>query len=129
MAWNTNDWSTEEEDRHWEMNEEDTDDEFDDQMLARLGVELPACAKEPPRQYNTNTYAEIQMRGESSGIGISMNEWAGVIAALDLTPEIREQFTSIIGNDGNIRFGEPQGIDPQVAGLDEEYDWTDCECD
>ena len=46
-VWRLNDWRVEEpeEDKSWELTEADTDDEFDDIALARLGVSLPDCAR------------------------------------------------------------------------------------
>ena len=39
MVWRTSDWDNVE-DKHWEMTEEDTDDEFDDIALSRLGINV-----------------------------------------------------------------------------------------
>lgn len=39
MVWNVNDWSTQEDDC-WKVLEEDSDDEFDDLKLSRLGIDI-----------------------------------------------------------------------------------------
>lgn len=116
MAWNTRDWTTEEEDKHWEMTEEDTDDEFDDIALQRMGLDIPDFARED-RHTNTNT---------ADGVGVNVSElirqWQGVLENSDnptVTAEIMESLESMVGRDGNIHFGdEPQGVDPVRAGFD-----------
>ena len=113
MSWNINDWDTEE-DKRWELTEEDTDDEFDDIALARLGVDLPECAREPVR-----IQAPVGTGVDMTGV---MNEWSRMMQNSDLAPELRAAMESITTPDGTLHFGdEPpqsQGIDPEVAGFD-----------
>jgi len=109
MVWNVNDWNTEEEDRHWEMTEEDTDDEFDDIALSRLGVDLPACAKETARpQFSRTPTTNSEL----------FNRWQEVLNGMEIAPELQEALESV-RDGGTFSFGdEPRGIDPEEAGFE-----------
>jgi len=116
MTWNTRDLTDAEEDKHWEMTDEDTDDEFDDIALARLGVDLPECARED--QFI------VPLRPLSPDMTPIIESWREMIENTDLNPEIRAAMASVIDPDGNINFGdEPQGIDPVAAGFDGAEVW------
>lgn len=113
-TWNINDWDTVE-DPKWEVTEDDTDDEFDDLQLARLGIELPECAK------------EISRPRHQEGVGRDFYQFMRLIDGIDLEPSIRAAMESVMEG-GTMRFGdEPRGIDPVIAGFDSLDDDEDSE--
>jgi hypothetical protein len=126
MVWNTNDWTTEEEDKHWEMTEEDTDDEFDDIALSRLGVDIPECARE-------DQFIEpLRVRDIASQDNISelVREWTRTVIQQGVSTEVQTQImdamASIQTDTGTFHFGdEPRGIDPERAG----FDWEPESCE
>ena len=112
MSWNINDWDTVE-DPKWEVTEDDTDDEFDDIALSRLGIELPECAREP-----------VRPRPQTQGAGVDMTpvmeRWSQMMQGMDLEPSLRAAMQSVMTDDGTFHFGdEPRGIDPVIAGFDD----------
>lgn len=123
-TWNINDWDTAE-DPKWEVTEEDTDDEFDDIALSRLGIELPECAKESPRPRVEPRHADY--RG-ANGAGVDMtpimNRWSEIMSGLDLDPELRAAM-SFIGVDVGVDVLPENGIETCAdCGLE----LFDCDC-
>lgn len=120
--WNTNDWTAEEEDKHWEMTEEDTDDEFDDVALARLGVEIPECARETRPVYRPR----VRDMTNESDIAELMRTWTQTITEQgvdsDIQTQIMEGLASIQTEAGSFHFG-----DDEARGGDEYYDPVDDE--
>jgi hypothetical protein len=100
MSWNINDWTDDK--NVWD--EPETDDEFDDNQLARLGIELPKCAREP-RPTSSRT-----------------PNWDTLIDNLSSSPEIQAALASVYDRTtGSFRFGDdpdPMGINPITAGFD-----------
>lgn len=105
-AWNTRDW--EPEDKSWELTEEDTDDEFDDVALSRLGIELPECAKE--------TRVRSAERRTSTNIDAMMSEWARIVGRNpdDLSDAMRHVMNGL----AVVQPMQGWGVDPVRAGFD-----------
>ena len=124
MMWNTNDWTAEEEDKHWEMTEDDTDDEFDDIALERLGVDVPEFAREG-RSETARPRVTVNDVTTPGDIRTLMDTWTQRITESGVNSEIQQQIldglTSIQTADGTFHFGdEPEDRDPDDDD-DEDY--------
>ena len=128
MVWNTNDMTEQEEDKHWEMSEDDTDDEFDDVQLSRLGIEIPDCARE-------DRFIEpLPNEGGAQAMTELIQRWRSVVDENGYNSDIMDALQSIQTPDGSFHFGDDtdpfgqrqNGIDPIAAGLDGAEE-TSCE--
>ena len=110
MVWNVNDWVVTTDEKIWD--EPDTDDEFDDFQLARMGIELPECARE----------TRIHTETESIDIAptIRHRHIQNIIDNLDIENNagVRETIQGIINEVSSRNFS--RGIDPDIAGFDDE---------
>jgi len=109
--WTIGDGDVRPEESVWDAPE--TDDEFDDEQFSRMGIDLPEMAKESARS--------PLISPRSDGMSGILSEWSRLVSGMDLSPELQDSVETIMSNDGNIYFGngEPQGIDPEVAGFDD----------